>query len=145
MTAGMVAGLVVMVCENLDFYGDFGASHKHSVNVRRELPSRLWQVAGQISQQHSDHQQVINSYKAREISETESHDLVVKCADHKVFPWQFGEKVLKEFRNPRHQDFESRTLWAFNNATTEILKARNTTELPRSMKRFHDLVSGLLN
>jgi len=144
MTAGMIAGLYIMVCENLDFYGDFGASHKHSVNIRRELPSRLWQVAGQISQQHSDHQQVINSYKAREISDTESHDLIVKCADRGVFPWQFGEKVLAEYRNPRHEDFESRTLWAFNNATTEILKARNTRELPRSMKRFHDLVGEIV-
>ena len=141
MTAGMIAGLYVMVCENLDFYGDFGASHKHSVNIRRELPSRLWQVAGQISQQFSDHQQVINSYKAREISDTESHDLIVKCADANVFPWQFGEKVLKEYRNPRHEAFEERTVWAFNNATTEILKARNTRELPQSMKRFHALAS----
>jgi len=141
MTAGMVAGMVVMVCENLDFYGDFGARHKHSVNIRRELPSRLWQVASQISQRHSDHQEVINSYKSRELSETESHDLVVRCADRGVFPWEYGKKVLDEYRKPRHEAFEERTVWSFNNATTEILKARNTRELPKSMERFHILAS----
>jgi hypothetical protein len=30
-------------------------------------------------------------------------------------------------------------MWGFNNATTEILKDRNITELPTSMARFHRL------
>ena len=48
MSAGMVAGLIVMVCSNLDFMGDFKTSHKHSVNVRDVLPSRLEGLAGEI-------------------------------------------------------------------------------------------------
>jgi len=52
---------------------------------------------------------------------------------------------LKEYRNPRHQDFEKSTLWAFNNATTEILKARHFRDLPTSMARFHKLGKELVH
>jgi hypothetical protein len=144
MTAGMVAGLYVMVCSNLDFMGEFKVSRKHTVNIRRDLPAQLWTMANDIDNEHSNHRKVIDSYKARELSVTESHDLVVQCADRGVFPWQFGEKVLKEYRNPRHEVFEDRTVWSFNNATTEILKARNTNELPRSMARFHALAGEII-
>ena len=139
VTAGMVGGLSVMVCDNLDFFGDFGTSHKHTVNIRHELPARLWQVVCKLTEAHSNHREAIDSYKAREISDTESHDLIVQCADRGVYPWQFGEKVLSEYRKPRHEAFEERTVWAFNNAVTETLKARRVSELPTSMSRFHAL------
>ena len=66
--------------------------------------------------------------------------LIVRCADDKVFPWAYGEKVLKEFRNPRHEEFKDRNVWGFNNAVTEILKGRNTRYLSDSTRKLHNLL-----
>lgn len=139
MSAGMVAGLVVMVCSNLDFMGDFQTGHKHSTNVREFLPGRLEKLAGQIEAGHQDHAQLIESYKQTKLSDTTVHDLLVRLCDARAFPWAYAPKVLQEYRTPRHEAFEERTLWGLNNATTEILKARNVRELPTSMQRFHGL------
>jgi hypothetical protein len=139
MSAGMVAGLVVMVCSNLDFMGEFKVSHKHSVNVRDVLPSRLNGLAGEIDTAHTDHTQLVESYKRTELGSTEVHDLLVRLCDTRAFPWAYAPKILKEYRNPRHEEFEQPTMWGFNNATTEVLKDRNITELPTSMSRFHRL------
>ena len=139
MSAGMVAGLVVMVCTNLDFMGTFSTRHKHSVNVRRTLPLRLDELAGQVDVAHTDHRALVESYKQTELPDTVTHDLLVRLADIGAFPWAYAPKILKEYRNPRHEEFESRTMWAFNNATTEILKDRNIRDLPGSMSRFHRL------
>lgn len=139
MSAGMVAGLVVMVCTNLDFMGEFATRHKHSVNVRKTLPLRLDELAGQVDTAHTDHQALVESYKRAELPDTVTHDLLVRLADIGAFPWAYAPKILKEYRNPRHEEFESRTMWAFNNATTEILKDRNIRDLPGSMSRFHRL------
>ena len=139
MSAGMVAGLVVMVCSNLDFMGDFKTSHKHSVNVRDVLPSRLNGLAGEIGTAHTDHTRLIESYKRTSLGDTVVHDLLVRLCDARAFPWAYAPKILKEYRNPRHEEFEKPTLWGFNNATTEILKDRNIRELPTSMSRFHGL------
>ena len=145
MSAGMVAGLVVMVCTNLDFMGDFSTRHKHSVNVRRELPNRIHNLAGEIDVAHTDHRQLVASYKATHLEDNVMHDFLVRLADEGAFPWAYGQKILKEYRNPRHQDFEKSTLWAFNNATTEILKARHFRDLPTSMARFHKLGKELVH
>tara|TARA_A100001201_G_scaffold104113_1_gene89298 strand:+ start:646 stop:1455 length:810 start_codon:yes stop_codon:yes gene_type:complete len=139
MSAGMVAGLVVMVCTNLDFMGTFSTRHKHSVNVRRTLPLRLDELAGQVDVAHTDHRALVESYKRTQLPDTVTHDLLVRLADVGAFPWAYAPKILKEYRNPRHEEFESRTMWAFNNATTEILKDRNIRDLPGSMSRFHML------
>lgn len=145
MSAGMVAGLVVMVCSNLDFMGDFSTRHKHSTNVRNVLPGRLKNLAGEIDVAHTDHRQLIESYKATQLEDNVMHDFVVRLADEGAFPWAYGQKILKEYRNPRHQEFEQSTLWGFNNATTEVLKARHIRDLPTSMARFHKLGKELVS
>ena len=145
MSAGMVAGLVVMVCTNLDFMGDFSTRHKHSVNVRHVLPQRLYDLAGEIDVAHTDHRQLIESYKATHLEDNVMHDFLVRLADEGAFPWAYGQKILKEYRNPRHEEFEETTLWGFNNATTEILKDRNIRDLPTSMARFHKLGKELVH
>ncbi len=145
MSAGMVAGLIVMVCSNLDFMGDFKTSHKHSVNVRDVLPSRLEGLAGEIDVAHTDHTQLIESYKQTDLADTVAHDLLVRLCDARAFPWAYAPKILSEYRNPRHEEFEEPTLWGFNNATPEVLKGRNIRELPTSMARFHGLGRELVN
>ena len=139
MSAGIVAGLVVMVCSNLDFMGDFSTRHKHSTNVRHVLPQRLADLAGEIDVAHTDHKKLISSYKATQLEDNVVHDLLVRLVDEGAFSWSLSHKILKEYRNPRHQEFEQSTLWGFNNATTEILKARHIRDLPNSMARFHKL------
>ena len=145
MSAGMVAGLVVMVCTNLDFMGDFSTRHKHSTNVRNVLPNRLNNLAGEIDVAHTDHRQLVASYKATQLEDNVMHDFLVRLADEGAFPWAYGQKILKEYRNPRHQEFEQSTLWGFNNATTEVLKARHIRDLPTSMARFHKLGKELVH
>lgn len=139
MSAGIIGGIVVMVCTNMDFMGDFATGHMHTTNIKSVLPDRLNRLAGEIEEAHTDHQKVIESYKATDLSDTVAHDFLVKMCDTGVMPWSYAPKVLGEYRSPRHEEFEQRTLWGFNNATTEILKDRNIRDLPTSMAKFHQL------
>jgi hypothetical protein len=94
--------------------------------VHGTLDRYNWEIASQ-------------NFAQTELPDTVTHDLLVRLADIGAFPWAYAPKILKEYRNPRHEEFESRTMWAFNNATTEILKDRNIRDLPGSMSRFHRL------
>ena len=138
--AKVAVGLVVMVCENLDFYGEYVTGHKHTANVNENLLPRIFTMIRKIDGAHTDHAEQMELYRWRQISDTETHDIIVRCADDKVFPWAYGEKVLKEFRNPRHEEFKERNAWGFNNAVTEVLKARNTLHLSESTRRLHNLL-----
>ena len=48
-------------------------------------------------------------------------------------------EVLREWRRPRHDDFEPRNVWSLLNACTEALKG-NLIELPRRTDALHGLL-----
>jgi hypothetical protein len=138
--AKVAVGLIVMVCENLDFYGEYVTGHKNTPHARDHLLARIFGMIRKIDGAHDNHAEQMELYRWRQISDTETHDIIVRCVDDKVFPWAYGEKVLKEFRNPRHEEFKDRNVWGFNNAVTEILKARNTRYLSDSTRKLHNLL-----
>ena len=48
-------------------------------------------------------------------------------------------EVLKEWREPRHEEFQPRNIWSLFNAFTEALKG-NLIELPRRTEALHGLL-----
>jgi len=140
LPAGIVMGLQIMVCSNLDFYGESKVQHKHTVNMMPQLSARLFEMLGNMDQVFSNHSAQLETYKERDISDTETHDIIVRGADRGVYPWTFGERILKEYRYPRHEEFKDRNVWGLYNATTETLKDRNVTYLPNSTQKLHKLL-----
>ncbi len=47
--------------------------------------------------------------------------------------------ILREWRNPRHEEFHARTLWTLFNSFTEVLKG-NLNELPKRTEALHELL-----
>ncbi len=50
------------------------------------------------------------------------------------------QKVLHEWREPRHDAFEGRNVWSLFNAFTESLKEGNLAELPKRTQALHGLM-----
>lgn len=48
-------------------------------------------------------------------------------------------RVLTEYHEPRHEEFEARTVWSLFNCFTEILKSTNIMHLPQRTRALHDL------
>ncbi len=141
--ADVVIGINVMVCDNLDFVGEVKASHKHTVNLMDQLPQRIFDMLGEIVWIEEDHTRMIDLYKWAQIDDTQVHDFIVKSVDAHVMPWTYGERVLREYRKPRHEVFEERNVWSLNNSYTEILKDRNQMMLSTSTVRLHRLLREL--
>jgi hypothetical protein len=66
-------------------------------------------------------------------SPTRNRDVGV-CADSYI------PDVLKEWREPRHEAFESRNVWSLFNAFTETLKQALLAELPKRTLALHGLL-----
>ena len=56
-----------------------------------------------------------------------------------VVPNRTIPEVLKEWREPRHEEFQPRNIWSLFNAFTEALKG-NLIELPRRTEALHGLL-----
>jgi len=57
-----------------------------------------------------------------------------------AYPWLSHSPALHEWREPRHDAFETRNLGSLLNTFTESLKDSNLAELPKRTEALHGLL-----
>lgn len=137
--AGVVAGSSVFCCDNLAFYGEVKLARKHTRFILRDLPGLVQGAVGRLMERWHHQDSRIASYKLADLDERTAHDLVVRALDVGVCPNRSIPLVLQEWRQPRHPEFQSRSVWSLFNAFTETLKG-NLIELPRRTEALHGLL-----
>ncbi len=138
--AGVVAGASVMICDNLSFSGEVKLARKHTRFIVRDLPGLVAAGIGRMLQKWHDQSKRFDAYKNREINDTIAHDLVIRATDVGVLSNRAIPAVLKEWREPRHQEFEVRNIWSLYNGVTESLKENALAELPKRTEALHALL-----
>jgi hypothetical protein len=139
--AGLVVGASVFVCDNLSFSGEIKLARKHTVHVERDLPQLIGRAMGQLGTQRGKQEHRFASYKSTEFSDAQAHDIIVRAVDARVLPVTKLPDVLKEWREPRHEEFrkDGKTAWRLFNAFSEVAKG-NLDFLPRRTQALHGLM-----
>ena len=134
--AGIVAGANVFVCDNLSFSGEIKIARKHTHFILRDLPLLTQRAIGRLMERWHHQDQRIGAYKGKDLSDSSAHDLIIRSTDVRVCT---PRQILREWRNPRHEEFQARTLWSLFNSFTEVLKG-NLNELPKRTEALHGLL-----
>jgi hypothetical protein len=137
--AGIAAGAQVLVCDNLSFSGEVKLARKHTRFITRDLPRLVQSAVGKLMDRWYHQDDRIGTYKLSDLDDRTAHDLVIRACDVGVVPNRTIPEVLREWRQPRHDDFEPRNVWSLFNAFTEALKG-NLIELPRRTEALHGLL-----
>ena len=137
--AGIVAGANVFVCDNLSFSGEIKIARKHTRFILRDLPFLTQRAIGRLMERWHHQDQRIGAYKGKNLSDSSAHDLIIRSTDVRACTPRQIPAILREWRNPRHEEFEARTLWALFNSFTEVLKG-NLNELPKRTEALHGLL-----
>lgn len=137
--AGIVAGASVFVCDNLSFSGEVRLTRKHTVHLQRDLPQLAARAVGQLIECWHHQDSRIEAYKNCRMRDKAAHDLVIRSVDAGACTNRLIPSVLKEWREPSHQEFQDRTAWSLFNGFTEILKLGNLDELPKRTQALHGL------
>lgn len=138
--AGIVAGAQVLVCDNLSFSGEVKFARKHTRFINRDLPQIVERAIGQLHTKWHDQDRRINAYKTVELDDRTAHDLVIRATDVGVCSNRLIPAVLREWREPRHREFEERSVWSLFNSFTEALKDGTLADLPRKTEALHGLL-----
>jgi hypothetical protein len=138
--AGLVVGAHVTVCSNLSFNGEIRIARKHTRFIMRDLPQLVERAVGQLGDQRRTQEKRFLTYKQHDMGDQEAHDLIVRSLDAQVLPVTKLPDVLKEWREPRHDDFRERTAWSLFNGFTEVLKYGNIDLLPKRTQALHGLM-----
>ena len=81
----------------------------------------------------------IAHYKAVPLTDESAHDLVIRALDAQIVGPSRIANVVKEWREPSHEEFEPRTAWSLFNAFTEALKSYAPTGRFRRSQPLHGL------
>ena len=122
LTAGLVAGSQVFVCDNLAFSGEVSVSRKHTSFIMMDLPGLISNAVGRLLGLFQTQDERVRRYQATGLSDADAHDLTIRALDKGVICASRIPDVLREWREPRHAAFEPRTAWSWFNAVTETLK-----------------------
>lgn len=146
-SASMALGSKVFVCDNLAFSSEIVVARKHTRFILRDLDRLVATAVGKIHDARISQDQRIAAYKARELTDPEAHDLLIRAVDARAIPNSYIPKVLEEYREPSFEDFEPRTAWSLFNAFTQVYKGQSPRDLVARTTRLHglmDLASGAL-
>jgi hypothetical protein len=137
--AGIVAGSQVLVCDNLCFSGEILLARKHTGHIQDELPSMADRAVDGLRDFWYQHGIRVSAYQNTKLAEVRAHDLIVRSVDSGVMANSYIPKVLQEWREPSHREFEPRSVWSLQNAFTEVFKGR-VDLLPERTMRLHRLL-----
>ena len=142
-SASMGLGENVFVCDNFSFSAEILVVRKHTRNITRDLDGMIAEAAGKIGAARVTQTERIAAYKATELSDAQVHDLLVRTVDARVIANATLPKVLKEWRQPTHEEFQPRTAWSLQNAYTEVMKAASPLYVMRRCLKLTGLLDGI--
>jgi len=123
LSAGLVFGSRVFVCDNLAFAGQYVIRRKHTKNVLNDLPGLIRQGIGQFTVQVEAQQRLFERLRETMLANTDAHDLLVRAAATGVISYTGIRKVRQEWLTPSHEAFHPRSAWSLFNAFTEVAKS----------------------
>ena len=115
---GICAGVSVLVCSNLCFNGERVSHRKHTsmLDVRAVVESGFYG----LDKQFETLEAILSPMREHVITDVQAKDALVQCAEADAIPSCDIVSCYHEYKNPRHEEFNTSTEWALFNAITEI-------------------------
>ncbi|MBU6402345.1 MAG: DUF932 domain-containing protein, partial [Verrucomicrobia bacterium] len=105
-SAGLCIGATVFVCDNLSFHGSTVTfQRKHTANLLRDLSWIITETIAKLPVMFAAQSNTFEAYRRTELEDKDAHDLVIRCYDRGGLNLTDIPRVLKEWREPRHEEF----------------------------------------
>jgi len=143
LSRGIAAGACAFVCDNLSFSSEIVMHRRQTTFINRDLPLVVDTAIGQLGKRWANQTRQIETYKHTAISDNDAAYLLLEKLAGDVFPEQKLPDIWREFKAPRHVEFEKGTVWAMFNAVTEFIKPKTDSKatglwtMPARTGRLH--------
>jgi len=118
----------VFVCDNLAFSAEVVIARKHTRFGEMRFNDALSRSVLGLRQYTAVAQKRIEVLQHFDLSEDVANSYLLQAAERGVVGWRILPQVIKEWRNPQHEEFRPRTAWSLFNAFTEVLKDRQKSQ-----------------
>ena len=122
MSAGLVYGNHVFVCDNLAFAGEYVIRRRHTARILEDLPALIDRGVGKYFEQVERQRILIERLQDRRLNDREAYHAMVSASARGIIPYSSIKAVRKEWHLPTHEAFAPRTGWSLYNCFTEAMK-----------------------
>jgi len=129
--AGALYGNQVTICSNLLFGGEetFGVRHTKNILEGNRLFQMVNNAVNKLTGYVKTDNERVEGYKEASLTDSQALELSLKMVENEAITARQFLPVMKEWKNPSHNEFANRNVWRLLNGTTEALKG-NLTALP---------------
>jgi hypothetical protein len=136
LTRGLLQGQDVMICDNLEFAGDYVIQLKHTpINMRDRLRHFVRELVHGIESRNDAQRVRVGRYQEAQVKDHIANHAIIQMLRQGVINTQRVEKVVNEYYEPSHVEHLNangeRTIWTLHNAATEALKGVGMHSLPK--------------
>jgi len=126
---------------NLSFGGEVTFERKHTAGMLRDLSWMISETVATLPVRFAAQSVTFETYKRRELSDKDVHDLVVRLWEADAIGLLEIPKLIEEWRAPRHPEFAQagKTAWRLFNAATETVKG-DLWRLPARTQAMHAVI-----
>ena len=137
MAVGLTVGLSVLVCDNMCFGGETTIQRKHTSGI--DITDLISQAFDNLDHQFIRLERDVEGLKMRSITVTGAKLMAVKAAERGAINSSDIIPVLKEFRNPSHEEFAEHNRWSLYNSFTEVAKKYTPARADTCYKKLGQL------
>jgi hypothetical protein len=118
---GFCAGSRVLVCENLAFSAELLVRRKHTRHGEQRFAADIAAAMPKLGQFRELEAKRIEGMARTEVTDTLAESIILRAFEKGVVPAPLLPAVIREWREPKFDDFKPRTLWSLFNAFTSAL------------------------
>ena len=132
LSAGLVIGRGVFVCDNLMFNGEIKFGRRHTNGILADLGGLIEDAVARIIPMQINEGERVEAYKNMIIEDEYADHLIIEMLRNEVINTQRVEKVVAEWDSPKYKEHAAsgNSIWRLEQATTEALKGTNVIALP---------------
>ena len=124
---GFCAGSRVFVCDNLAFRSELLVHRKHTRFGEERFREGICEAVKSLDQFRRTEAERIERMRGIEIGDELAESLILRGHLAGIVSPRILPALVKEWRNPAHEEFSPRTVWSLFNAFTAVLAPRQKT------------------
>ena len=119
---GFCAGSRVFVCDNLAFRSELLVTRKHTRFGDRRFREAISHAVVDLDSFRRGEGERIAQMRATPLDDVLAESFILRAYERDIISSRVLPDVLREWREPAHEEFRPRTAWSLFNAFTEGLK-----------------------
>jgi hypothetical protein len=124
---GFCAGNRVFVCDNLSFSAELLVNRKHIVHGGARFREAIAHAAGRLEAFRASESARVGLMQSLGLDDQGAESLILRAWEARIISHRQLPSVLREWREPSHDEFGPRNCWSLFNAFTEVLRPFSRT------------------